>query len=234
MSPFGGWSRGSRRPLADAWQVLEQIVEFRSNDRSRVRDPDRALLIWLEREEQLFRRLERRVVAERLTTGFVADNAVDVDGFLSFSLSVQNRRKSRAGASLENHLEVVFRAFGLTFERGAETENRNRPDFLFPGSASYKDHAFPAERLLMLGSKTSCKDRWRQVLSEANRIPAKHLLTLEPGISQTQTDEMVAKALQLVLPAALHKTFKPVQQAQLMSLGSFVDVALERQSLGSL
>ena len=26
----------------------------------------------------------------------------------------------------------------------------------------------------MLGVKTTCKDRWRQVLSEADRIPQKH------------------------------------------------------------
>src|SRR5690606_8269304 len=58
-----------------------------------VDDPDRALVDWLDREEQLFRRLEHRVVAERITNGFQDQGAVDVDGFLSFSLSVQNRRK---------------------------------------------------------------------------------------------------------------------------------------------
>jgi hypothetical protein len=63
----------------------------------------------------------------------------------------------------------------------------------------------------MLGSKSSCKDRWRQVLSETERIPHKHLLTLEPGISENQTDEMRAKLLQLVLPASLHTTYREAQ-----------------------
>jgi hypothetical protein len=31
----------------------------------------------------------------------------------------------------------------------------------------------------MLGAKTTCKDRWRQVLTEAIKIPHKHLFTLE-------------------------------------------------------
>jgi hypothetical protein len=30
----------------------------------------------------------------------------------------------------------------------------------------------------MLGVKTTCSDRWRQVLAEADRIQLKHLLTL--------------------------------------------------------
>lgn len=196
-------------------------------------DPDAALLAWLEREEQLFRRLERRIVAERLRTGFVdADDAVDVDGFLGFSLSVQNRRKSRAGSSLENHLETLFGAHRLLFRRGAETENRNRPDFLFPGAEAYHDAGFPADRLLMLGAKTTCKDRWRQVLSEAGRIPDKHLLTLEPGISVMQTDEMAVRRLTLVLPRALHSTYRERQRPQLMDVGAFVDLALRRQRAG--
>jgi hypothetical protein len=66
--------------------------------------PDETLLAWMEREEQLFRRLERHIVDARLRAGFMAAEGADVDGFLSFSLSVQNRRKSRAGQALENHL----------------------------------------------------------------------------------------------------------------------------------
>ena len=37
--------------------------------------------------------------------------------------------------------------------------------------------------------KSTCKDRWRQVLSEADRIPNKHLFTLEAAISENQTSK---------------------------------------------
>ena len=42
----------------------------------------------------------------------------------------------------------------------------------------------------MLGAKSTCKDRWRQVLAEDEKISRKHLLTLEPGISEPQTHQM--------------------------------------------
>ncbi len=188
-------------------------------------DPDGALIAWLEQEERLFRRLERHVVSERLREGFMdGDGAdVDVDGFIKFSLSVQNRRKSRSGLALENHLEQVFVAQSVSYSRGAFTENNAKPDFLFPGSAEYDDIDFPASQLTMLGVKSTCKDRWRQVLSEAARIPHKHLLTLEPGISVNQTEEMQAQNLQLVLPERLHDTYRPEQRAWLMDLAGFID-----------
>lgn len=210
-------------------RIFSQLARTSLLDVSAVDDPDRALIEWMDREEQLFRRLERRIVAARISDGFHAADGADVDGFLSFSLSVQNRRKARAGQALENHLEAVFIAQGIRHARGAETENRNRPDFLFPGQAEYRDPAFPATHLTMLGAKSTLKDRWRQVLSEAVRIEEKHLLTLEPGISENQTDEMQAKQLRLVVPRRLHGTFRPAQHGWLMDVSDFLSVVRARQ-----
>ena len=194
-------------------------------------DQDEVLMAWMEREEILFRTLERHMIADRLSKGFAGDikAGVDVDGFLSFSLSVQNRRKSRVGLALENHLEILFSECGIRYKRTAVTENRAKPDFLFPGGAEYHDANFDKFRLTMLGVKSTCKDRWRQVLAEADRIENKHLLTLETAISIHQTDEMAAKQLQLVLPRGLHQTYLPKQQAWLMNVAAFTELTLDRQ-----
>ncbi len=192
-------------------------------------DPDWQLLQWMERETQLFRRIERLIVADRIASGFGALGREDVDGFISFSLSVQNRRKSRAGLALESHVEALLLHNSVGFTRGAKTENGNRPDFLFPSVTAYHDPDFPTERLLMLGAKSTLKERWRQVLSEASRIENKHLLTLEPGISQSQTDEMRAKSLQLVVPKSLHTSYRETQQEWLMDIAGFLQLAKSLQ-----
>jgi hypothetical protein len=124
----------------------------------------------------------------------------------------------------------LFKAHRLRFDRGKETENRNKPDFLFPGQREYRDPDFPPAWLTMLGAKSTLKDRWRQVLSEASRINAKHLLTLEPGVSTNQTDEMQAKQLQLVVPAGLHETFRESQRLWLLSVRDFIDLVRARQT----
>lgn len=192
-------------------------------------DPDNALIKWMEHEENLFRRLERHIVAERLEDGFRVGDETDVSGFIKFSLSVQNRRKSRVGYALENHLEEIFKVNGITYSRNKVTENRSKPDFIFPDIRLYHDQQFPDSRLTMLGVKSTCKDRWRQLLAEARRIKEKHLFTLEPGISENQTEEMQANRLQLILPRRLHDTYKAHQREWLMDLCSFVQVVRGRQ-----
>lgn len=213
--------------------------EFSAYARSTLKDlspqdqPDLVLMTWMEREEILFRTLERYLIADRLSQGFTGEastGVVDVDGFLSFSLSVQNRRKSRVGLALENHLELLFAENGLRYTRTAVTENKAKPDFLFPSVTEYHNPAFDSLKLTMLGVKSTCKDRWRQVLAEADRIDNKHLLTLETAISTHQTDEMAAKRLQLVLPRSLHQTYTQGQQAWLMDVASFTELVRNRQN----
>lgn len=185
-------------------------------------DPDHALMAWLSHEEAMFRRLERRIVSDRIEKGFAAGDAVDVDGFLSFSLSVQNRRKSRMGQSFENHLAALFDASSLTYKRGGITERGNKPDFLFPSLEAYHDPAFPENRLTMLAAKSVCKERWRQILPEADRIRAKHLVTLEPAISAAQTEQMQAHAVQLVVPKGLQASYSAEQQEWLWDMRGFI------------
>lgn len=197
---------------------------------SPIEEPDKTLIAWLEREEMLFKTLEKHIVSKKLEQGF-GENRIDVDDFISFSLSVQNRRKSRAGFAFENHLASIFKFQEISFSKGAKTERNNKPDFLFPSIRNYHNPDFPVELLTMLGVKTTAKDRWRQVLSEAERITSqKHLITLEPAISVNQTDEMFAQNLQLVIPQSLKETFTASQQLNLLSLQDFLNVVRQRQN----
>jgi hypothetical protein len=204
----------------------DSLMEVNAKD-----EADGVLIAWLEREELLFRRLERHIVSDRLKSGFMSGDIADVDGFIAFSLSVQNRRKSRAGYSLEHHVEALLKARGIQYQRQVITEGKSKPDFLFPGQKEYQDLTYSVQKLTMLGSKSSLKDRWRQVLDEADRITHKHLLTLEPGVSESQTDAMRNRNLQLVVPKTIHSTYKKSQQDWLMDVSQFIKLVEHRQNL---
>lgn len=210
-------------------RVFSEYARSTLRDADPATDPDTALTAWMDQEEILFRTLEKHLIGERLRAGFLRNDDPDVDAFLTFSLSVQNRRKSRAGAALENHLERVLSAAGIHFDRGAVTERHNRPDFVFPSVAAYHDARFPPARLTVLGAKTTAKDRWRQITKEADRIPLKHLITLEPAISVKQTDQMRESQIQLVVPASIHGKYTPEQCKWLLSLRTFIDLVRTRQ-----
>lgn len=90
------------------------------------------------------------------------------------------------------------------------------------------DKKFPDEMLMMLGAKTTCKDRWRQILNEANRIPRKHLLTLQQGVSKNQMDEMQTENITLVVPKPLHKMYPNEYQHRLWTLTQFIEFVKEK------
>jgi hypothetical protein len=209
-----------------------QTKEFSLYARSTLQDicatdnPDDVLMAWMEREEILFRTLEKYLIADRLSAGFN-----DVDSFLSYSLSVQNRRKSRVGQAFENHVEQIFIDRSIRYDRTKITEHRSKPDFIFPSIQCYHDQTFDVSLLTMLGVKSTCKDRWRQVLSEANRISHKHLLTLEAAISENQTNEMISNNLQLVVPAPLQNTFTTSQQDWLINIDEFINLVQRKQGV---
>lgn len=193
-------------------------------------DADEALVEWIDREELLFRTWEKHLISKQLEVGFISKGGdVDIDAFIRFSLSVQNRRKSRVRLALENHVEEIFNANNVKFTRSPVTEHKSKPDFLFPNIESYRNNNFDAANLTMLGVKSSCKDRWRQILDEADRIEKKHLLTLEPAISISQTYAMQAGGLQLVIPSKLQKSYYPLQQVELFSLKDFLRYVMDKQ-----
>ncbi len=192
-------------------------------------DPDFAITAWLSHEEALFRRLEKRIVAERIRHGFVDGEDIDVDGFIKYSLSVQNRRKSRMGHSFENQLKAVFDAFELRYDAQVITEKGKKPDFIFPGKMEYFDPQFKTSLLTMLAAKSTCKDRWPQILPEAERLNTKHLITLEPAISVPQTTMMQESNVQLIVPRAVRDSYSKTQKEFVWPLTQFIELVQVRQ-----
>lgn len=189
----------------------------------RERSPDERLLRRRVCEYEIFRSVEDAVVLPRIREGFAT-----VDLFVSFANSVTNRRKSRSGASLELHTKTIFDEEGLAYSHDEYSEGRKRPDFLFPSAEAYRNPGFPAERLQMLAVKTTCKDRWRQILNEADRVPRKFLLTLQEGVSYHQFDEMTEAGVSLVVPAPVHSSYPKQIRQHLLSLSHFIGLTRAR------
>jgi hypothetical protein len=153
----------------------------------------------------------------RINSGFDS-----VEAFVEFAGSLTNRRKSRSGRSLELHARLIFSEEAVPFSWQARTEYKKAPDFIFPSQDAYHDPDFPAESLRMLATKTTCKDRWRQVLNEADRIPHKHLLTLQEGVSESQFREMQDAGVRLVVPMSLMPSYPDEIRTDLLSFERFL------------
>lgn len=208
-----------------AFPEASAVVDF-SIERlptARRQPPDQRLVRRRDCEFEIFRSVEDVVVFPRIQEGFGT-----VDLFVDFANSVTNRRKSRSGASLELHAKRIFEEERLPHSHDEISEERKRPDFLFPSAEDYRNLRFPSERLQMLGVKTTCKDRWRQIINEANRIDRKYLLTLQEGISHHQFAEMTAEGVSLVVPRSLHSAYPEAVRVELLSLEDFIRVTMAK------
>lgn len=179
---------------------------------------DRLLMRRREVEFKLFRQLEDTVALSKIKEGFQS-----LEEFIQYAGSLTNRRKARSGRSLELQVNEILKHEGLRFEHGAVIEGGKRPDFLFPGAREYEDPATPVQDITMLAVKTTCKDRWRQVLEEASRIKSKHLLTLQEGVSEGQYSQMLEASVVLVVPAPLHHKYPRSVRSQLLTVRDFAD-----------
>lgn len=197
---------------------------FGLDDNQIFSEPDSVLNSWLNTETSLFYYMEDKIYQPLYSTPFnsVAD-------FTKAANEVLNRRKSRAGKSLEHHLAQIFTSSKLKYEEQCVTEDNKKPDFIFPGGNEYASVVFPCEDLVFLGAKTTCKDRWRQVLNEADKIEVKYLFTLQPGISSNQLREMAHENLRLVVPHYNISLFAQEYQASLLDLKQFIDFVHTKQ-----
>ncbi len=198
--------------------IIKKAIELRHD---RDLSPDQRLLKRRDCEFEIFRSVEQAIEMPHVTAGFS-----DIDSFIARAQTILQRRKARSGHSLELHAKAIFieeqLIEGQHFSHQPESEPGKKPDFLFPSANAYRDPSFPSDRLRMLAVKTSCRDRWRQVINEADRIPEKHLLTLQEGVSEAQFREMCSAGVKLVVPAETIRTFAKSIQPHLQSLETFI------------
>ncbi len=190
-------------------------------------NPDKKIIDWTDTEYRLFRALEQYRYSPIISRGFSS-----MEAFVELANQVLNRRKSRAGKGLEHHISAIFDANSIAYEAQVITEGNKKPDFIFPSGRAYHDRAFPVERLVSLASKTTCKDRWRQVINEADRLrdKDKYLLTLQQGISTAQLKEMEQERVILVVPKPYISSYPKEQQGKIWTVKKFIEYLRELEA----
>jgi EcoRII C terminal/Restriction endonuclease EcoRII, N-terminal len=205
------FSETTRRILQDC---LKRFQQLRADD---------ALVRCYKTEYQVFQSVERLLCQNEVTRLFK-----NVDDFLRTAASIMNRRKARAGRSFENHVEHLLAQAQIPHKMRPSLGAHGKPDILIPDETAYYDKTWPDEKLFIVGLKTTCKDRWRQVLNEGHRIPTKYILTLQQGITNAQLKEMQTAGVTLVVPQSLHKNFPLARRADILSVETFIQTVRQR------
>jgi EcoRII C terminal/Restriction endonuclease EcoRII, N-terminal len=202
--PLGSaFSAEARRALKDCLKNFNQLTA------------DDALTKSMDGEYKLFKLAERQICQHDFRKLFR-----DVDDFLHTASSIMNRRKSRAGRALENHVEQALIDARIPHKMRPNIDGK--PDVVIPSETAYHDKKYPLNKLFIVGVKTTCKDRWRQVLNEGKRVSEKHIMTIQPGISTNQLNEMHEANVTLIVPKKFHKDYPKERNITLLTVEEFV------------
>ena len=216
VTRLAGWPT-TKEMSAHARHIAELCLDVRATD------GDRALATWIETEFQLFRSFED---ADYERLGLAEGGLRSVDQLIELALPFVNRRKARAGASLEHHFGALLEGAGLPFSEQVRTEGSNTMDFVIPSRDAYFDPDVDPSRVVAVGAKTSARERWRQILDEADGAEHKYLLTLQP-VSMAALEQMSLRGLRVIVPSPLQRQFDRSARRMLLSVDAFVDEALE-------
>lgn len=181
-------------------KLAEAAGELVPTDTARV-DPDGFLIEALDTETRLYFAIESAVNQGKLND--LQRRAAPVGAYLEWAMAVHQGRKARRGQSLQLHFETILKAASVPYTAQCTTERAEVPDFVVPGCSQYHDPAYPSDLLRIVACKSTSKERWRQILNEAERVPEKYLLTLDEGLSRSTIEQMLGARLLPFLPKRL-------------------------------
>lgn len=221
-----GIGADSEFPLSETISEKAREIQTVIHDRQDliVKNPDFKIIEYTRVEYAIFREIEAQVYGPVISRGFDS-----VEQFVSVANTVLNRRKSRAGKSLEHHLASIFKGNLLPFDEQVVTEGNKKPDFVFPSGHAYHDLSYSTDNLVVLAAKTTCKDRWRQIITEADRMKGRthFLMTLQQGNTPRQLEEMRAANVRLVVPKPYIRAYPPEYQNEIWPLKQFIEYTRE-------
>lgn len=182
--------------------MADEAVQMVRRYRTTVLDPDAELHLSLLAETVLFQHIEKEL-GQRALDRLGSTGHMGFEDVAKLIMGLLQSRKSRRGQSLQHHFRRLLDYRGIQYTAQCRTERNETPDFVIPGFRAYHDSAFPAERLRMVACKSTLKERWGQVLKEADRIHQKYVLTLDSTLTDDLIRNMSEKQLHLFLPGPI-------------------------------
>ena len=117
----------------------------------------------------------------------------------SFYMSVFQSRKSRAGGAFEFIIQELFIRLGYPFSTQVNIEGA-KPDFVLPSDEYFREDPLGS---IIFTAKRTLRERWRQVVTEANKGYGFFLATIDGKVSANQIQQMATHKVHMVVPESL-------------------------------
>ncbi|MDQ6986868.1 MAG: type II restriction endonuclease [Mariprofundaceae bacterium] len=120
----------------------------------------------------------------------------------AFLMSIFQSRKSRAGKAFEYIIRELFSRLSYPFAEQVDVDGAT-PDFIMPSEKSFRENPLGS---IIFTAKRTLRERWRQVVTEANKGYGFFLATLDNNITQNQINQAAKNKIYIVVPEKLKET----------------------------
>jgi hypothetical protein len=131
--------------------------------------------------------LLNKQLTRELLMGILSENLENVrEVFKSLNASVY----SRAGNAFERYIRMWLKAFSIPFEKG-KVDGERIPDFILPTIEYYMNiEQRGLDDAMLLSAKTTCRERYTEILSEGNHVHTRYLATLDNAVPAKSIKKM--------------------------------------------
>lgn len=186
-------------------------------------------------EEILAEIYEQYLIAQKESGQKVINTQVEQLGTADFEdmdrffMSIFQSRKSRAGKGFEFTIRTMFERLSYPFSEQVNIDGA-KPDFVMPSESYFLQK--PLDSIIFTAKRT-LRERWRQVVTEANKGYAYFLATLDDKVSSSQIEQASNHKIFLVVPKSFKDSIGDYAKAyNVLSFESFfldyLDPALKR------
>lgn len=173
---------------------------------------------------------QRYLEAEKTSGQFVVNEeiatygGVDFSELNSFFLSISQSRKSRAGSAFEYIIKELFSRLSYPFSSQVNIDGA-KPDFVMPSEAYFREK--PLDSIIFTAKRT-LRERWRQVVTEANKGYGFYLATLDDKIAENQISHAATHKIFLVVPESVKSENKAYRESyNILSFEEFFEDHLD-------
>ena len=144
-------------------------------------------------------------------------NFAELDAFF---MSIAQSRKSRAGKVFEWILEELLnKRLGYPMD-GQVNIDGAKPDFVLPSKDYFDNNPIDC---MLLTAKRTLRERWRQVVTEANKTYSYFLATIDPKVTKTQLEQAAKHKIFLVTTKnKIHQSEHYAQAGNVLSFEDFI------------
>ena len=171
--------------------------------------------------------LEEQAFNKAIQDGLFGDkDSLSMEKLKSFFLSVSQSRKSRAGKVFELIIENLLKYLNYPIDTQKKIQNL-KIDFILP---SRKYYDIDPLGTILLSAKRTFRERWKQVVSEADQSNTFFLATIDKDITKIQLNEIQNSGIYVInTEKNINSIMHYKNSKNVISYEHFIDFHLDHQ-----